>query len=410
MKKTILFFAALLTLLFISSSLAQVNYSGWWQSNLYLWENPDDAQYYNFYQGLQFRLSPQNYSNLYLNTYFRVAYRDDLDEMQEKVHNLYLNWNLADNYRLRVGRQFIYQGVINGTMDAVSLSGRFAKNLQLHAVVGTEAPFTREFELVEWDNGNLLGAYASYRLPWSNSLEVSYFQKQRKSNSEEKSELYWQQLGSAFLGTIQQKINYYFRVDYNLLTESYQTMRGRLSYLANRWTVSAEYNSQRPRIYEDSFFNIFVVNPYNQLRLAGNYRMQEYEFGLQLLQTVYDVHAYYVLFKDDNDLRLVGTFGHQKFGTLGLVLQNGYGGDNLGYFADIRYEFLPNITARLYNSYFNYERTSTNISEDALAFLVGLGYRYKKVLLLEGELQQSSNNLYKNDTRGLVKLTFLFGN
>jgi hypothetical protein len=153
-----------------------------------------------------------------------------------------------------------------------------------------------------------------------------------------------------------------------------------------------------------------VVNPYNQLRLAGNYRVKEYEFGLQLLQTVYDVHAFYVLFKDDNDLRLVGSIGHQKFGTLGLVLQNGYGGDNLGYFADIRYEFLPNITARLYNSYFNYERTSVNISEEALSFLVGLGYRYKKVLLLEGEVQQSSNNIYKNDTRGLVKLTFLFGN
>jgi hypothetical protein len=404
MKKTILFFAALLTLLSISSALAQVNYSGWWQSNLYLWENPDDAQYYSFYQGLQFRISPQNYSNLYLNTYFRVAYRDDLDEMQEKVHNLYLNWNLADNYRLRIGRQFIYQGVINGTMDAFSLSGRFVKNLQLHAVIGTEAPYTREFDLVEWDSASVMGVYASYKLPWSNSLEVSYFQKQRQS------ELYWQQLGTALLGTFQQKINYYLRMDYNLLAETYQTLRGRLSYLANRWALTAEYNSQRPRIYEDSFFNIFVVNPYNQLRLAGNYRMNEYEFGLQLLHTVYNVHEFYILFKDDNDLRLVGSIGHQKFGTLGLVLQNGDAGDNLGYFADIRYEFLPNITARLYNSYFKYERTSTNISEDALAFLVGLGYRYKKVLLLEGELQQSSNNIYKNDTRGLVKLTFLFGN
>lgn len=404
MKKTLLFFIALLSFGFLNSTSAQVTYNGWWQSNLYVWENPEDARYYNFYQGLQFRISPENYSDFYLNTYLRLAYRHDLDEMQEKVHNLYLNWNVGENYRVRVGRQFLYYGVINGTLDAISFSGRFLKNVQAHAVIGTEAPYSRELDVVEWEQGNILGAFASYKLPGSNSLDVSYFQKQRESN------LYWQQLGSTFQGTIQQRVNYYFRMDYNLLSDSYQTVRGRLSYLTHRWSVNAEYNSQRPRIYEDSFFNIFKVNPYNQIRLGGNYHFRNLELGIQLLHTVYNVNEFYILFRDDNDFRVVGSVGHKKFGTVGMIVQNGFGGENIGYFADVRYEFLPNLSARLYNSYFNYERTSTNISEDALAFMVGLGYRYKRVLLLEGEIQQSSNNIYKNDTRGLLRLTYLFRN
>jgi hypothetical protein len=91
-----------------------------------------------------------------------------------------------------------------------------------------------------------------------------------------------------------------------------------------------------------------------------------------------------------------------------VILQNGYGGDNLGYFADLSYEFLPGLTARFYNSYYNYERATTNISQDALAFMGGLRYHLKNQILLDAELQQSSNNIYKNNLRLLARITYLF--
>jgi len=401
--KLITYLSLLLVVLFFTSSVfSQVNVKGWWQSNLYIWENASENQQYDFYQGLQFRVAPQNNPDLYFNTFLRVAYQGDPADWEERIYNLYLNWNINQNYRFRIGRQFLYWGVINGTMDAVQFSGRFLPKLQFHGVIGLDAPFDRALEVRDWDKGNLMGGYLSYQLPGRNSIEVSYFQKQRES------ELYWQQIGTTILGFLNNRLNYYLRLDYNLLSKDYQTLRGRLTYYIDRWSLSAEYNSQRPRIYEDSFFSIFKVNSHNQIRGSVNYRLNDYDFGVHLLHTVYDVHEVYILFKDNNDLRFVGSVSHRKYGSFGLIAQTGTGGENIGYFANLHYEFLPGLTAKFYNSYYNYERATTNISQDALAFMAGLGYRLKKRLILEGELQQSSNNLYKNDLRGLVRLTYLF--
>jgi hypothetical protein len=384
--------------------VAQVNVSGWLQSNMYVFEDDQEKQNWNYYQGFQFRVSPQNNSNLYLNTFFRVAYLNQPADWEERFYNLYLSWKIKENYRLRLGRQFLYQGVINGTMDAAVISARVLKKLQFHGVIGMDATLDRSFELLKWEDGNVLGGYLSYRLPWQNSIEVSYFQKQRSD------ELYWQQIGSSFFGYLNQNVNYYVRFDYNLLSEKYQIFRGRLTYLQPKWSISAEYNSQRPRIYEDSFFSIFKVNAHNQIRAAFTYRLKNFDLGIQALQTVYNVSEFYILFKDDNDLRLIGSIGIPRYGNIGVILQNGFGGDNLGYFADLRYEFLPGLTARFYNSYYNYERATTNISQDALAFMGGLRYRLKNQILFDAELQQSSNNIYKNDVRLLARITYLFNN
>jgi hypothetical protein len=418
MKRSILFLTTLLTFLFLQTAFSQVRYNGWWQSNLYIFEDLQENRFWNYYQGLQFRLSPENNEDLYLNTFLRVAYRADLKEWEERVYNLYGNWNLGQNYQVRLGRQFLYRGVINGTMDAVTLSGRFARNLQLSAVVGTEAPYNRELKITRWNEGGAVGGFASYRMPWNNSLEVSYFQKTRKpeltdQEADTSSELYWQQLGTTLVGYFNKRLNYYVRFDYNLLKDSYQTLRGRLMYIQDRWLLSLEYNSQRPRIYEDSFFNIFKVYAHNQIRGAFQYRLKEYDLGVQFIHTAYDVSDFYILFKDkkdNNDVRLVGSIGHNKYGTLGVIYQTGFGGENIGYFADLRYSILSNLTFRLFNSYYNYERATTNVGEDALAFMAGLGYRLNERLMLDGELQQSSNNLYKNDLRGLLRFTYILGN
>lgn len=393
MKRLIIYLTLGLTFIFCQSIYSQVKVNGWLQSSVYSWENVSEDQQWDFYQGLQLRVTHEKHSNLYFNTFLRETYRGDPAEWQEKVYNSYLNWGIGKNYRVRVGRQFIYKGVINGTMDALQLSGRFFKNFQVNAVIGTEATMQRTLKIRNWDNGNIIGGYLAYNLPRQNSVEVSYFQKERWS------ELYWQQLGSTLRGYLYGKLNYYARVDYNLLSSDYQAMRYRLAYYESNWSLSAEYNSQKPRIYEDSFFNIFDIEAYNQVRTAGTYHFGNIDIGLQYLYTMYE---------DDNDNRIIGSIGNKRFGSLGIIYQTGYAGDNIGYYADIRYEVVPNLTAKLYNSYYNYERAFTNISEDALSFSAGIGYRLKNQFIFDGELQQSSNTFYKNDFRGLLRVTYLF--
>jgi hypothetical protein len=382
---------------------SQVKFTGWWQSNLYVWESLNENQYWNYYQGLQFRVGPATNVNTYLNTYFRVAYRADLAKWEERVHNLYYNQNFGKNYSFRLGRQFIYHGVINGTMDALKLSGRLGKSLRVHLLGGVEAPYNRELKIQQSDKGTVLGAYALYRFKVRNSIDVSYVHKERNS------ELFWQQVGTTILGYFSEHFYYYARVDYNLLKDSYQTLRGRLTYYQNQWSVTAEYNSMKPRIFEDSFFNIFVINPYNQIRAAFDYKIASFNLGIQLLHTVYNAADYYILFKDDKDFRILGTIGHNRYGSFGLIYQTGYAVDNFGYFADLRYDFLSNLSIRFFNSYYNYERATINIGQDALSFMGGLSYKFNRTLIIDGEVQQSINNIYKDDVRGLFRLTYLFG-
>ncbi len=401
MKRTMFFLAFTIFCLIAVTGYSQVNIRGSLQSSLHAWENFQQTDFLDYYQGLSLRISPQNYSNLYFSTFLRGARRGDPTDWEEKVYNMYANWDITKNYRLRIGRQFLFNGVMNGTVDGVLLSGKVFKNLQVKALVGTEATLQRTLKIRDWDNGNVLGGYLSYTLPWQNRLQVSYFQKERLS------ELYWQQLGASFRGYLYGNLNYYARLDYNLLKSEYQTMRFRLSYYVDKWSATAEFTSMRPRIYEDSFFNIFDVKAHNQIRAAGTYKVGNYQLGLQYLYTIYEVHDFYILHKDDNDNRVIASVT-SKYGTLGAIYQSGFGGDNIGYYAEIRYEVLPNLTAKLYNSFYNYERATTNISENALAFSAGLSYRFRNLFIFNGEIQESQNSYFENDWRGLFRITYLF--
>jgi len=392
MKNLRIYVLVCLIALFTTMGFSQVRVRGSVQSSLYGWENLQENQQWDFYQGLNLRITPENYSRLYVNTFLREAYRGDPAEWQERIYNLYAHWNAGKNLRLRIGRQFLYRGVINGTMDAALLQGQISKKLQVQFVAGLEAPVDRTFSLRKWDEGNVLGGYLSYHFLGRNRAEVSYFQKSRNEKT------VWQQIGATFSGSAGHNIDYYARTDFNLLASDYQTLRGRLTYYQKRWTASVEVNSQKPRIYEDSFYNIFEIKAFNQLRTAATYRVGNYNLSLQYLFTLYE---------EDSDNRIMAS-ASSSFGTLGLIYQTGFGGDNIGYFGEIHYEIFPHLTARLFNSIYNYEQAYTNISENATSFSAGLSYKFRNVLNIRAELQNMSNSYYKSDFRGLLRFTYIF--
>ncbi|GAB4341514.1 MAG: hypothetical protein Kow0037_28150 [Calditrichia bacterium] len=402
MKRIALLTAGIL-LMVISLVHAGNRVSGWFQSSAYGFENAAEDQQWDLYETLHLQLTPFAQSNFKIKTLAQYAKRGEPAEWNEKVYNLYADWKLPKTgLKLRVGRQFLFSGVINGTLDAVRLDKKLGDKLTARVVVGTVPGYERKLKVKEWDAGNAIGGYLTYYTPLLNRLELSYFQKARSG------ETYWQQLGSTLGGDLLSgMLHYYLRFDYNLKSKEYQTLRARLNYYLPRWGFSAEFTSRRPQIYEDSFFNIFDIKPYNQIRTAATYFMGKYELSLQYLFTVYETHDFYILYKDDNDSRIIGSIS-TPYGVFGLIYQTGMGGDNVGYYAQLQYEVLEGLKAKLYNSYYNYERAYTNISEDALSFSAGLEYRVLRNLDLAGEVQQSSNTYYKNDWRGLFRLTYHF--
>jgi hypothetical protein len=385
---------ALFISVFMSSSLfAQVHLKGNLYSSLYVWENFNENQNTDFYQGIQFRAFHENYSNLQLNTYFRFARNGDPAEWNEKVYNAYLKWNSPEKqYELKLGRQFLYYGVINGTVDGMLFSTKLLKNLDVKLLAGAAAPIDRELVIQHWDNSNVLGFYSSYRFSNGLKLNASYYQKSNNL------ETVWQQFGTALSGKIICNLLFNARFDYNMKSSNYQGMRYRLTYFMDQWTFTGEFNSQRPRIYEDSYFRIFEFEGYNQFRSGVAYRFGDYQVGFRYLLTLYE---------DENNNQVHLTFGNQ-WGLLGFIYQNGYAGDNAGIFGELKYEFMENLSALVYSSYNKFQRQSVAIDEETVSFLGRINYQVLKDLDLQIEARENQNSYFKNDLRGLLRLNYKF--
>ena len=343
------------------------------------------------YQGLQLRVKPR--ADLAFKTNLRLAQRGDPAQWQERVFNAYVDWQApAGVLQARLGRQYVFRGVMNGSVDGLLLRLRPTRRLDLQAVGGVSVPFDRPFAVQPWDDGGVLGGYASYRVARAAQVDLSYVQRSREDA------LAWRQLGTAVTGAAG-ALYYQARLDYNLLQQTYQGMRYRLAYQPGRWGFSGEYNSQKPRIYEDSFFNLFRLVGFDQWRGGVTYQLGRYQLGAQYLHTAY---------RDaDAANEIVATLGG-GWGTIGVIYQTGFGGDNVGLYGEVDYDVRPDLSLRLHSSYYNYQRRSLSFSEDATAFSGGVHYRPVRTVLLQAELQQAMNSFFDNDLRALLRASYAF--
>lgn len=392
-KRKILVFISLV-LLEIGSLSAQIKISGTWRSSAYGWESAAETKRWDFYQGLQFTIHPERYSNLSFSSYMRFARRGEPVFWDDRLYNLVMRWKDHSNrLQFRVGRQFVYSGVMNGTVDGVLLEACPARNVRVKILGGVAVPHEHNFALQRWSEGSVLGGYLSLRLSGRNKIDVSYIRRARDGSP------VWHLLGSALNGRIR-GLYYNAQIDYNLQTSSFQGMRYRLTYYLRAWSFSAEWNRQKPRIYEDSYFKIFKVRAFNQFRSGLTYQFKKVQVGIQYLFTRYE---------EKRNHQFLFTFG-TRWGMVGLIDQNGFGGDNLGVYGEVRYPILSNFTFRLYSSYYNYQRHTIELSEEATSFSAGFQYQLWRAVRLEAELQQSINSYYRNDYRALVRLQYNFKN
>jgi hypothetical protein len=379
--------------LWTASAYAQARVDGQVYALVYAFENLDGGQQWDYYQGLQMRLRPAAGSNLSFKTNLRLARRGDPADWQERVYNAYADWHSdQQRFQVRLGRQFLYKGVLNGSVDAVAIRLQPAPNLEVHAVGGVAVSFDRRLELRKWSEGGMLGAYAAYRVA-GQRMNVSYVQRLRDDR------IAWRQAGAALTGAWKNRLYYQAQVEYNLEQSAYQAMRYRLTYQSSRWALFGEFNSQKPRVFEDSFFNVFELVAFDQLRSGLNVQVEGYQMGLQYLHTRYE--------RDETGDELILTIG-TPWGTIGAVAQGGFGGDKVGIYGDARYDVLSNLTVRLHGSRYNYERRSIGFDEDATAFSGGLLFRPVRPLLIQAELQESMNSFYDNDLRALVRVSYAF--
>lgn len=376
------------------SVFAQTRMDGQLYSQMYAWENASANQQWDYYQGVRFRVQPSKQANLSLKTHFQVAHRGDPAEWDERVYNAYADWYTNNRkVEVRLGRQFVYSGVINGSVDAVMVRARPTSKWDLRFVGGSAVPYQRPLKIQKWDDGGVLGGYAAYQIADHAKIDLSFVSRSRQD------QVVWRQLGTALTGAWNSTFYYQFQVDYNLEKSEYQGIRGRLSYQLDRWVLSGEYNNQKPRIYEDSFFNIFELVAFNQVRLGVTRLFGKYQVGVHHLHTIYE--------EDETTDEVLLSAG-SSWGTIGVVYQTGFGGDNIGLYGEVRYEIVPSLTFRFHSSHYSYQRRSIAFNEEATAFSTGLQYRPVRALLIQAEVQESMNSFYDNNLRALFRINYTF--
>jgi len=383
-----------LVCLAIGEASGQTSANGQLYTALYVSEDSTGTQLWDSYYGLRFSAAPLVDRSFRVNGNFRVARRGDPGDWNEKLYNLYGDWRSRDRrLDVRFGRQFLYRGVLNGSVDGARITARPAPDFDVGVLAGMAVPLDRSLDVRSWKDGGMLGAFSSYRFNPRSRVDVSYIQ--RLSDDV----VVWRQVGASVAGSFSKGVFYNGQLDYNLEKDEVQAARVRFMYLVAQWTVSAEFNHQLPRIYEDSYFNVFELEGFNQIRGGLNYRFGRYGVGGQYLHTIYN---------EDESADAVLLSFDSPWGTIGTALQGGYSGDRTGVFGEVRYDVVPELTLMARSSYYSYQRRTVSIDEDATAVSGGLRYRPTRPLILQAELQQSANSYLDSDLRALFRVQYAF--
>ena len=240
----------------------------------------------------------------------------------------------------------------------------------------------------KWLSRNLFGNIILFLiLP---SIQGSYFLQQQGN------QLQYQIAGVGLSGQLNDHFLYHTNLEYNVFRKTVRLFRHLMGYYRGRWQLIVEWNHQTPRIREDSYFQIFQIRGYNQFRSSVGYRWQQWLISLQYLRTWYN--------SDNTNQWILGC--SQRWGYVGFILQNGFGGRNLGVYGDLRYGLTSRLTLRAHSSYYNYQRHTIAIGEEATAYSLGLTYRHGRKLQLDADLQQSQNTYFRNDLRALLRLLY----
>ncbi len=387
---------SLLILFFLQQLIAQPVYKLNLRSSMYVWENDQGKQKNDFYQGINFYFRPTKSRNFYFTTYSRFAHRGEPGKWQEKVYNAYLVWSPDVNgLKLRLGRQFVYHGVIQGSVDGLKITLRPSGKWRIYAIAGSAVPTDRALKFRNFSDNKAFGIYGSYKISSLVKTELSYFQKNRGGQK------IWEQAGLSASGAFASLPLYYVaQVDFNLKNSTYQAFRLLMEYYKDRWTFHAELNNQKPRIYEDFLYNMFEIEAYSQLRSGVSYNFGKYQANFEYLLTLYPQAV---------NNKIIGGLS-SKWGSLNLLLQDGHAGKNIGVFGQVNYTLFNSLTLYLQSSYYTYERYKTAISEDATAFTLGFDFRPWKTLSFGTQLQQMKNRYYNNDFRALFRVKFRLNN
>lgn len=413
----------ILLLVFLASAFSQM-FQARVVSSAYAWQRHDTvgqkSDHLFGHQSIQLSIAGENLS---FHTYaqgFNDFSGPVKNDAQYRLYNLYFKWtNLFDVLSLSLGRQAVFAGVGNGTIDGGTASLKFFDSkLKVLGYYGALPPPRQKVEMIGDKKNNFMTGAQIVAAPVEYG-QVSLSFVNRRIQSEPYSALRRDSLFNPYLTEIKPtamaekyvsgdaSVDYedfvsgYVRYDYDIEAEKNSRIQlfTRVKVL-EPLSVTGEYIQREPRISYNSIFSVFAYNT-----------LKEYEVGVEYALTgACQVFAKYgsVSYGDDDSQRLtVGANG--KHVSVSFSRDIGYAGELNAASANCGYPLLDNmLTPTLMVSYAKYKLSESSSSLDAaISAALGLTYRPLKVLSFDTQVQWIQNKIYKNDVRLFLRGSFL---
>jgi hypothetical protein len=393
----------LLTLVFlrvVSGTELKTNISTYFNSyqtqDLYTEEK---TSFLRAYQSFQFDLNQIGTKNLSFHTYFRSTtdfLNENSTDPSTKIYNAYIDWkNIKKILDLKLGRQFLYVGVGNGTMDGFRFDLKPKVKVQLTGYVGFQLPKNRWTDIDTWDKSHIFGGELATTYLRDTRLAVSYVKKERGTGPE-------QHLIGANATHQYCKLTFFSQFYYDLVYKKAQnfTLRGNGSSLWGKLYLSAEYQYRRPSIYSNSIFSVFKQDTYSILRFSGAYQpVKNFKFSSE-----YDL----TLYKSGNSTRF--RFGIEyAYIALGMYFRRGYGGESNGVYGKLIYTLNKNFAFSASADYGRYKIDEEQESkDDVFALASRVEWEPVRNLRFALELQDVRNKIRSYDLRLQGKASYRF--
>ena len=389
----------------------------------YVWERQDSVNqsstHFYGYQTIQASVAGEN---LALYTYWQ-GFNDFAGPLKNnpeyRVFNLYLKArNLFDILDVSAGRQAIFAGVGNGSIDGGSATLKlFDSQIRLTGYYGALPPPGQKAELIGDQKNNFMGGEQLVVVPDDN-IQISVSHMRRNIKPESYTAYRRDSLFNPYLAEIKPSATQeeYISGDVNLEYEDLLSLFGRYDYDANLekssryqfftrlklmedFGLTAEYLQRDPRLSFNSIFSVFTFST-----------LKEYDLGAELmLDDHWQAFARYgsvAYGEGDNSNRItVGANGPNV--SASISRNTGNGNDLSAAALNLGCPISGNeLTTTLMLSYAQYKLSETAPRDGAFSMAFGVVYRPIPLLALDTQVQWIQNKIYKNDTRLFIRASY----
>lgn len=400
-KIILIFFSSLILLKPVAATELRSNITTYFNSyqtqDLYTEEK---TSYFRAYQSFRFDLNQIGTKDLSFHTYFRSTsdfiHKNSTDP-STKIYNAYIDWkNIKKVLNLRLGRQFLYAGVGNATMDGLRLDFKPKQKLQLTAYIGLQLPKDKWTKIDTWEKSHIFGGEISTTYLRNTRLALSYVQKEREKAFEE-------HLIGINATHFHKKLDFFTRFHYDLVYKKVQnfTLRGAGSRLWDKLYLSLEYQFRRPSLYSNSIFSVFKQESYSIFRFSGSYQfVKNLKFSSEYNLTLYE---------SDNSTRTRLGIEYAFIG-LGVNFRRGYGGESNGFYGRLVHSLKKDLIFSVGADYGKYKLDEEQESkEETFILSTRVEWEALRNFRFALELQDARNKVKSYGFRLQAKASYRFG-